>query len=133
MSLTSRIQALTAYANEVTGASDTTLADAVATLAEGYGSGGGGYDFSWADATIITISANTVSNTADAKTFLNAGSYNFILLLSELTVNNQLVSFTVGGSPTRYRGGDIVSTIIGPNYDAFLVEGSQYLALNKKA
>lgn len=40
MSLTSRIQALTSYANEVTGASDTTLADAVATLADGYGSGG---------------------------------------------------------------------------------------------
>jgi len=40
MSLTSRIQALTAYANEVTGASDTTLSDAVATLAEGYGGGG---------------------------------------------------------------------------------------------
>jgi len=40
MSLTSRIQALTAYANEVTAASDTTLADAVATLAEGYGQGG---------------------------------------------------------------------------------------------
>ena len=41
MSLTSRIQALTAYANEVTGESDTTLSDAVATLAEGYGSSGG--------------------------------------------------------------------------------------------
>ena len=39
MSLTSRIQALTAYANEVTGASDTTLADAVASLANGYGGG----------------------------------------------------------------------------------------------
>jgi len=41
MSLTSRIQALTAYANEVTGESDTTLADAIATLAQGYGQGGG--------------------------------------------------------------------------------------------
>lgn len=41
MSLTSRIQALTAYANEVTGKSDTTLSDAVATLAEGYGQGSG--------------------------------------------------------------------------------------------
>lgn len=40
MSLTSRIQALTTYANGVTGESDTTLSDAVATLAEGYGSGG---------------------------------------------------------------------------------------------
>lgn len=37
MSLTSRIQALTAYANGVTGASDTTLANAVTTLANGYG------------------------------------------------------------------------------------------------
>ena len=42
MSLTSRIQALTAYANEVTGESDTTLSDAVASLADGYGSGSGG-------------------------------------------------------------------------------------------
>jgi len=39
MSLTERIQALTTYANGVTGASDTTLTDAVATLAEGYGHG----------------------------------------------------------------------------------------------
>lgn len=40
MSLTSRIQALTAYINEVTGGSDTNLSDAVATLADGYGQGG---------------------------------------------------------------------------------------------
>lgn len=44
MSLTSRIQALTTYANEVTGASDTTLADAVATLASGYGGGSGTFE-----------------------------------------------------------------------------------------
>ena len=37
MSLTSRIQALTAYANEVTGKSDTTLSDAVESLVDGYG------------------------------------------------------------------------------------------------
>lgn len=39
--LTDAINALTAYANTVTGASDTTLSDAVATLAAGYGGGGG--------------------------------------------------------------------------------------------
>lgn len=39
--LTNAINALTAYANEVTGESDTTLSDAVHTLAEGYGQGGG--------------------------------------------------------------------------------------------
>lgn len=39
--LTDKINALTAYANGVTGESDTTLSDAVATLADGYGQGGG--------------------------------------------------------------------------------------------
>lgn len=38
--LTSKIEALTAYANGVTGESDTTLSDAVASLADGYGGGG---------------------------------------------------------------------------------------------
>ena len=38
--LTDAINALTRYANETTGASDTTLSDAVETLVEGYGEGG---------------------------------------------------------------------------------------------
>lgn len=37
--LTDSINALTTYANEVTGASDTNLSDAVHTLASGYGGG----------------------------------------------------------------------------------------------
>lgn len=40
--LTDSINALTTYANEVTGGSDTNLSDAVHTLANGYGGGGGG-------------------------------------------------------------------------------------------
>ena len=40
--LTNAINALTAYANTVTGASDTTLSDAVESLVDGYGGGGGG-------------------------------------------------------------------------------------------
>lgn len=39
--LTDAINALTTYANTVTGASDTDLSSAVATLASGYGGGGG--------------------------------------------------------------------------------------------
>lgn len=39
--LTDAINALTTYANSVTGASDTTLSDAVDTLVDGYGGGGG--------------------------------------------------------------------------------------------
>ena len=38
--LTDAIEALTTYSNTVTGASDTTLSEAVATLAAGYGGGG---------------------------------------------------------------------------------------------
>lgn len=40
--LTDSIEALTTYANQTTGASDTNLSDAVYTLAQGYG--GGGFD-----------------------------------------------------------------------------------------
>ncbi len=39
--LTDSIEALTTYANGVTGESDTNLSDAVASLADGYGQGGG--------------------------------------------------------------------------------------------
>lgn len=42
MSLFDRISALLNYANETTGKADTTLGDAVRTLADGYGQGGGG-------------------------------------------------------------------------------------------
>ena len=47
--LTDSINALTTYANEVTGASDTTLSDAVHTLASGYG--GGSDEGDWRNAT----------------------------------------------------------------------------------
>lgn len=43
--LTDSINALTTYANEVTGGSDTNLSDAVHTLASGYGGGGGGLEY----------------------------------------------------------------------------------------
>lgn len=43
--LTPKIEALTAYANEITGKNDTTLSDAVASLVDGYGQGGTTYPF----------------------------------------------------------------------------------------
>ena len=54
--LTDAIQALTQYANETTGASDTTLSAAVGTLVAGYGGGGGGVFTKLYD---NTLSANT--------------------------------------------------------------------------
>jgi len=50
--LTDGINALTRYANSVTGQSDTTLSEAVATLANGYGQGGSGNDDALLDGTL---------------------------------------------------------------------------------
>ena len=55
--LTDAINALTQYANETTGASDTTLSDAVGTLVAGYGGGGSGW-------TTDGIATNTEPNGA---------------------------------------------------------------------
>ena len=69
--LTDSINALTTYANEVTGASDTTLSDAVHTLASGYGGGGSGLEYEEGTYTAASDSNPTISfsnshNTAPA-------------------------------------------------------------------
>ena len=53
--LTDAINALTTYANSVTGESDTNLSDAVHTLADGYGQGGGdsGLTLTWYDPEVV--------------------------------------------------------------------------------
>lgn len=68
--LTDAINALTTYANSVTGASDTTLSEAVATLAEGYGQGGGDIVFEMHEA---TGSTNTWVSPKLQNTFLSGG------------------------------------------------------------
>lgn len=82
MSLTSRIQALTTYANEVTGESDTTLSDAVATLAEGYGSGSGSGGLTLLN-TITFDSVRGQRVNIDASWFDN---YNYVLIVPSFTV-----------------------------------------------
>ncbi len=77
--LTDAIQALTRYANETTGASDTTLSDAVATLVEGYGQGGGGGGSLFSGS--FTPSENTSTVT------ISVGSpYNNVLVFSHSPV-----------------------------------------------
>ena len=65
--LTDAIQALTTYSNTVTGASDTTLSDAVATLAAGYG-GGGSAPFGFVSEKVIIAdtAVTTGSNNSEA-------------------------------------------------------------------
>ena len=61
--LTDGINALTAYANEVTGASDTTLSDAVETLVAGYGGGSSGGSWEKKFSTEVNVSTtNTGMN-----------------------------------------------------------------------
>lgn len=64
--LTDAINALTQYANETTGASDTTLSDAVGTLVAGYGGGGGSSDiFEFSAGNIKALVFNSAVVTTD--------------------------------------------------------------------
>lgn len=66
MSIRSKIQALITAANTKTGESDTTLTDAVQTLVDGYGQGGGGGSLpsviSKIDGGSFTLSSDTAGN-----------------------------------------------------------------------
>ena len=71
--LTDSINALTTYANEITGASDTNLSDAVHTLASGYGSGGSGLEYETGTYTAAADSNPTINfagNHANAPIFV---------------------------------------------------------------
>lgn len=108
--LTDSIEALTAYANGVTGESDTTLSDAVASLADGYGQGGEGglvyEDGTYTPATdeLPTISfANSHSKAPDIIVFVDASA-------TASATGNTLTSFTymnvsaMFGNPLPYNG-----------------------------
>lgn len=69
--LTDAINALTAYANEVTGESDTTLSDAVRTLGSGYGGG-----TTITDGVIVTA-RNANGRTTAVEKYGNCGGYEF--------------------------------------------------------
>lgn len=80
--LTDAINALTTYSNTVTGASDTTLSDAVATLAAGYGGGGGGGPISLLDT--LTVSADSRTYNLDLTPY---ASYDFVYVYADITLS----------------------------------------------
>lgn len=89
--LTDAINALTTYANSVTGASDTTLSDAVDTLVDGYGGGGGG------------VLTGTFTPSARAYTVnINIGTTNTI---------NALIIVPTSESPLKSGGKTLVAFI----------------------
>jgi len=98
MSLTERIQALTTYANEVTGKSDTTLSDAVASLADGYGGEGSPalFPFPWSKFS-GTTTTKEVTNGNHVKVHSTSTAQTFILNLpNALSVAVNKKSFGVG-------------------------------------
>ena len=98
-------------------------------------SGGGSYNFEWARVYEIEIGANSIKNAADTvayiKTLVDSYSTSLIILMSPLTVNNQLVLCGADGA-MRCRGGKIAITTVGSNYDMFIPEGTKYLVLEKQ-
>ena len=118
--LTDAIEALTRYANETTGASDTTLSDAVGTLVAGYGGGGGGGLTKLAEYTPNLVRGQQVD--IDPTWF---DTYDSVIIIPNL-------SFYQNGSPTsdwlriaadntsgsEYTGGSWAS--VGPEYSLYI-------------
>lgn len=102
-------------------------------------SSGGGVTFEWPLATYIeTIEANSITNTSQAKAYFdNKYNYKFAILLSPLTVNNQVVyifyNSATSGAIARWRNGGVAGTSIATNYDGRLVAGSRYIILSMDA
>ena len=94
--LTDAINALTQYANETTGASDTTLSDAVGTLVAGYGGGGGGISL----LETITVTTDTRAVDIDMTPYVD---YDIVIILFDtLTIPSGDWLYTVrnGSSPS---------------------------------
>ena len=130
--LTDSIEALTTYANQVTGASDTNLSDAVYTLVQGYG-GGGGVNPPLVVKEVV-IEKNTVSNMVEAHDFFFSTEENnqIVILKGTASANNQLVSQhaynitgTLYGYGIRYKNG-LQQVPITTSYDTILVPGTTY-------
>lgn len=128
--LTDSINALTAYANETTGASDTTLSDAVGRLCEGYG-GSDGRDV------VVTKTVDSVYQFAMQilNDFESSARYAVCLkTASNPTLNNIIYGLCVYKNPTsvlvgaglRYRNGIYSSVAVAANYDAATTIGDIY-------
>ena len=101
--LTDAINALTTYANEITGQSDTTLSDAVESLVDGYGGGSGGNDslfLSILDRSVVTIDSEEITKLG--KSALNGCSNLVSINLPNLTQITGEDSISYTGLTTLY-------------------------------
>lgn len=103
-------------------------------------SGGGGLTFDWADVEEVTIGVNSVTNMAGCQTYFSGYSYHFVILASPITKNRQFVcgysrlaNGTMNGAYRSEGTSDIRSVAVDTSFDGYLVEGSKYYILKKKA
>lgn len=130
--LTDAINALTTYANGVTGASDTTLSDAVRSLADGYGGGGCG-------GTPVTVTAACATAQACLNHIIPSPKtwtiyYICTTAKQSAYVTDQLISANVyhngnnwTGAGIRYRGSTLAfMSGVSNTYDAKINPGDVY-------
>lgn len=95
---------------------------------------GGGASPAYTTISEVAIGANSVTNTAAAKTYFSGyESYIAILLKETPTTNNQLVALFMNApennGAARLRNGTISRSAVGTSYDCVLVEGTHYYVL----
>lgn len=139
--LTDAINALTTYANTVTGASDTTLSDAVGTLAAGYG--GGANPTGFVSEKVINTTTGVTSGTNNSldlmktlepelETAGNRAFYLFFFLNNSLTNKRALFSWAVHQNDTawmygscRMNNGGAVAWISNASHDFWYSAGTE--------
>jgi len=114
MSILSKIQALITAANNTTGESDTTLTDAVQTLVDGYGQGGGGGSLpsviSKIDGGSFTFAADTAIQSNKINHSLGIKPKGYIIwsesvMTDDVAYANQTLMFSYGiGLPWKNAG-----------------------------
>lgn len=113
-----------------TGGADLLKSGEVAGAIEGIESGGGEGVPSWVTKVYeIEIGANTVTNAADAITYMKtlmAYNQDAAFLKTVPDTNNQLVVFQ-DDRLLRFRDGSIIKSGVTDAYDAILVEGTKYV------
>lgn len=126
--LTDRINALTAYSNNKTGASDTTLSDAVTRLVNGYGSGGGYNGIEY------VIDSNNRITSVIFHGLTSIPSFIFDNWGNDLTASSVIPTVSFATKPTHIGGFAFKSATMKMDFsglsDVETIEGEYALALN---
>lgn len=106
--LTDAINALTQYANDTTGQSDTTLSDAVGTLVAGYGGGGSELIYNWDLTQSLTDTVHgitaTITNSTQDSSGVHLSAANAYLQINNAFLPNSSVTYEIDISASSRQG-----------------------------